>query len=79
MKELHYFLGYAYDQVKSYEESIKSYQQAIRIDPAYAEAHFQLGVTYLNSGDMKSAKEEYNTLKNLDQELTDKLSELIGE
>jgi tetratricopeptide (TPR) repeat protein len=79
MKELHYFLGYAYDQVKSYEESIKSYQQAIRIDPAYTEAYFQLGVTYLHSGDLESAKEEYNTLQNLDQELADKLYELINQ
>jgi tetratricopeptide (TPR) repeat protein len=56
-----------------------TYQQAIRIDPAYTEAYFQLGVTYLHSGDLESAKEEYNTLQNLDQELADKLYELINQ
>ncbi|MDP7260975.1 MAG: tetratricopeptide repeat protein, partial [archaeon] len=39
------------------QEAIESYEQAIRIDPDNAEAHYSLAVAYLKSGKLKKAIE----------------------
>ena len=50
-------LGYAYYNSGKYEEAIESYKQAIRIDPDYATAHYNLGVAYRRWGfSQKSAE-----------------------
>ena len=38
--------GNAYDSSGMYEEAIEAYKQAIRINPDYADAHSNLGLTY---------------------------------
>ena len=40
-------------------EAIESYRQAIRINPDFAEAHYNLGIAYVNSGMDKEAIESY--------------------
>jgi tetratricopeptide (TPR) repeat protein len=78
-KYTHYHLGNAYLECDLYNEAIKSYEQALlRIDPAYREAHFGLGVAYIRLGDKDSAKREYETLKKLDSPLAEKLYVLIS-
>ena len=47
---------------------IESYKRAIRIDPDFAFAHYNLGVALLQSGDKAAALDEYKILKNLDQQ-----------
>jgi tetratricopeptide (TPR) repeat protein len=39
--------------------------------PDYAEAHFNLALTYVALNDRKGALEEYNRLKQLDPKLAD--------
>ena len=56
-----------------HEEAIKSYQQAIRIDPDHALTHYYLGTSYLLLNDRGSAMEQYKILKELDTELANKL------
>jgi tetratricopeptide (TPR) repeat protein len=77
-KYTHYHLGNAYLECNLYNEALNSYGQALRIDPAYREAHFGVGIAYLRLGDKDSARREYETLKKLDSSLADKLYVLIG-
>mgnify|MGYP006268701361 CR=1 FL=1 len=62
-----------------FDEAIESYKQAIRIKPDLAEAHLNLGMVYLRTGDRGSALEEYKILRNLDKDLADRLFSLIYE
>jgi len=41
----HYHLGQAYLYAYKYEKAILSYKQAIRIDPDFAQAYFNLGIS----------------------------------
>ncbi len=77
--EGHLDLGAAYFQTGKYEEAIESYKRAIRLKPSLAEAHLNLGMAYLKSGDRGSAVEEYKILRGLNQELANKLFNLIYE
>jgi tetratricopeptide (TPR) repeat protein len=58
-----------------YGEAIEVYQKAIRINPEYADAYYDLGVAYLKAKDRSMALKQYGILKNLD---TRKAEELLG-
>jgi tetratricopeptide (TPR) repeat protein len=77
--EGHLNLGAAYFHTGRFEEAIDSYKQAIRLKPSLAEAHLNLGMSYLMLGDRGSAIEEYKILRGLNQELANKLFNLIYE
>jgi len=49
------------------------------LKPSLAEAHLNLGMAYLKLGDKGSAMEEYKILRGLNQELANKLFNLIYE
>ena len=75
--DFHYGLGWAYSQLKDYEEAIESFKQVIRIQPDYTFAHYSLGMIYLVQGDKNAALDEYKILKDLDQEIADRLFDMI--
>jgi tetratricopeptide (TPR) repeat protein len=77
--EGHLDLGAAYFHIGRFEEAISSYKQAIRLKPSLAEAHLNLGMSYLKLGDKGSAIEEYKILRGVNQELANKLFNLIYE
>lgn len=77
--EGHLDLGAAYFHTGRFDEAIVSYKQAIRLKPSLAEAHLNLGMSYLKLGDRGSAIEEYKILRGLNQELANKLFNLIYE
>ncbi len=52
-------------------------KQAIRIDPDYALAHYNLGIVYILLKDRGSAMEQYKILKKLDTERANRLFNLI--
>ncbi len=54
-------------------------KQAIRIRPDFAEAHYNLGYTYILLNDRDFALEQYKILKSLDSERANKLFNLIYE
>jgi tetratricopeptide (TPR) repeat protein len=66
-----------YSKLRRYREAIEAYKEAIRIKPDFAEAHYNLGLTYLILGDKGSALDEYRILKDLDKDLANKLFTLI--
>jgi len=66
-------LSAAYAKLGSYQEAWESFKKAIRIKPAFAEAHYNLGLTYLQLGDKCCALEEYKILKQLDRNKADEL------
>ncbi len=43
-------LGNAYNYLQQYEASIQAYQQALKLDPNYAEARNNLAITYRDAG-----------------------------
>jgi tetratricopeptide (TPR) repeat protein len=71
--------GSAYVKLGHPQEAIEDLNQAIRIKPDYAEAHYALGIAYLVTGDKGLALEEYKILKTLDAEQANKLVTLIGQ
>lgn len=75
----HNNLGAAYNSLSRHQEAIEPLQQAIRLEPDHINAHYNLGVAYLATGDKTSAAEILGTLKNLDQEKANELSQLIDQ
>lgn len=49
-KNAYLLLGNAYNYLQQYEASIQAYQQALKLDPEYAEANNNLGITYRDAG-----------------------------
>ena len=60
-------------------DTIESFKQAIRMNPDYVKAHFNLGYVSVFSEDRGGALEQYKILKKLDTELANELFSLIGE
>jgi Tfp pilus assembly protein PilF len=54
----HYDLGVEYHKQELADQAIAELQQAVEIDPNYAEAHYELGVLYHEKGDHKAAFRE---------------------
>ena len=72
-------MGAVYFQTGRYEEAIASYRQALQLKPDLAEAHLNLGMSYLKAGDRGSALGEYKILRALDKPMADRLFNLIYE
>ena len=49
-KNPYLLLGNAHNYLKQYEASIQAYQNALKLDPDYAEAKGNLGITYRDAG-----------------------------
>jgi protein O-mannosyl-transferase len=49
-KNAYLLLGNAYNYLEQYEAAIDSYQKALQLDPGYAEAQRNLGITYRQAG-----------------------------
>ena len=62
-----------YGKFGRFKEAIETSKQAISIKPDYAEAHMNLGMTYLSIRDSVSALQEYEILKNLNEDLAKEL------
>jgi len=73
----HYNLGVAYGELGRWEEAKEAFKAAIRTKPDDARAHYNLGLAYLALGDKRRALGEYKTLNSLDEDLANKLLNLI--
>src|SRR5208337_2719906 len=58
--------GLKYVDKKEYDAAVIQFKKALQADPKYAEAHYQLGVTYLRLRRGQDAFQELNTAVNLD-------------
>ena len=72
-------LGVAYGKSGMYKEAIDALSQAIKVNPDNAEAHYNLGFAYLMLNDKNSAINEYEILKNLDNDFANTLFKEIHE
>jgi tetratricopeptide (TPR) repeat protein len=75
---VHNDLGVAYGQLRWYEEAIKACTQALTFKPDYADAHYNLGIAYLLSGQADLARQQFEVLKKLDSEQADRLLSFIS-
>jgi tetratricopeptide (TPR) repeat protein len=60
-----------------YKQAAACYEQAVRLKPSDAEAHYTLGLMYLHLNDHQAATEQYKVLKTIDKDLADVLNCLI--
>jgi len=64
-------LGCTYFKSGKYEEAIKSFKQAIEIDPDFAEVHYNLGLAYFESGKYEEAIDAYKHAIRIDPDYAD--------
>jgi Tfp pilus assembly protein PilF len=64
-------LGCTYFKSGKYEEAIKSFKQAIEIDPDFAEVHYNLGLAYFESGKYEEAIDAYKHAIRIDPDAAD--------
>jgi Flp pilus assembly protein TadD len=67
----------AYLNLGLLDQAGKSLLEAVRLKPADPQAHYALCVYYARQGDTQAAAREFQTLKKLDPNLADQLSNLI--
>jgi len=71
-------VGLAYGKLGKHRDAVKAFREAILKKPDYAEAHYNLAITYLILKDTKAALREYDVLKHLDYEKAIQLFDLIN-
>ena len=80
--ETHLALALAYGELGLYDDMVRFLQEAIRLDlpaPLAPHVHNLLGSTFADFGEIWSAVQEYQILKQIDQSLADELHEHIYE
>jgi|SRR5262245_1138796 len=70
-------LAAMYSKLDRTKEEIGVLKEAIALRPRIPTAHLGLGMAYLNMGDKKAARDEYNILKGLDPGMAAELEEQI--
>lgn len=73
-----YLMGNAYLRLEQDAPAVKAFQQAIKVRPNFAQARYNLGVTYFATGNRKGAQDEYNALRRLDPARAAKLQAVIA-
>lgn len=73
----HNNLGLAYAASNRIADAVAEFHQAVQLKPDYAEAHFNLGVAYLQLGKKNEARGQQQILAKLKPELAAKLDVLI--
>lgn len=68
-----------YLEMDEYQKAVEASQEALRINPDSASAHYNLGRAYLEMGNKNLASEEYRTLKELDEELAKEMYQFMNE
>ena len=71
-------LGVLYSQLESYEDSIKNYSKAIKLNPNYIEAITNLAIVYEIMGDFAKAEMYFNQALSLDPTNTSVLYNLAN-
>jgi tetratricopeptide (TPR) repeat protein len=71
------WLGLARQRQHRFGPAVDAYEEAIRLEPRMARARFNLGVAFIQSGDLARASVTYRDLESLDPEAAAKLLGLI--
>jgi tetratricopeptide (TPR) repeat protein len=76
----YYLLGNAYFALAKDDPAISAYNKCLQLAPRFARARFSLGLTYLiGKKDKVKAREQYNILRDVDNNLAEKLRQAIEE
>jgi len=75
----HSMLGDAYWNCGHYEKAMLAYKRAMKLQVNNPVTHYQMAKAYLKMGDKDSALEEYEILKDLDENLANELLVLLRE
>ena len=73
----HYNRGVGYYQANDMARAIEEYNEAIRLSPNFAEAHYSLGVAYLAMGNTDAATIQASRLQSFSPDWSNKLYQLI--
>lgn len=73
----HYSKGLAHVGLGQKQQAVAAFEQAIKLKPDFAEAHFNLGLTLWQLGRADEARARQKRLKTLDAALGDKLAALF--
>ncbi|MFP4056885.1 MAG: DNA-directed RNA polymerase subunit alpha C-terminal domain-containing protein [Candidatus Brocadiia bacterium] len=60
--DVHYLMGYCYDQVGRYEDAIEEYEKALEAEPDHNPAAFRLAYDHALRGEQDTALEHYQAL-----------------
>ena len=75
--EINDALGRAYYGTGSYRLAVKAFENAVRLKPNFASAHYGLGLSYMEVGDKRSAEKEAQVLRKLNSRLADRLAGML--
>jgi tetratricopeptide (TPR) repeat protein len=78
MADLHYATGLSYYNLQIYYAAIQELKQAISLNPKHAAAYFGLAITYLATGDRRSAEKQQPVLESLDPVYAAQLAKLLS-
>jgi TonB family protein len=75
---LHYITGLAYYNLRRYSNAIDELKKATALDPTSVKAVYGLALSYVASGDLKSAEKQRKILTPLDPVLAEKVGSLLS-
>ena len=64
-RQKHFDCGCAYLKDEQYNEAIVEFKKALNIDPIFVDAHYGLGQTYLEKGDLEASRKSANEILRL--------------
>jgi len=67
----------AYGTLGKWKEAVAAHQEAVRLNPNYVGAQFNLGVDYWKVGDKKAANAQYEKLRTLNPNNAKALYQMI--
>jgi len=67
-----------YYKLGRFQDSVNTYRRMIELAPKNVEAHYELGSTYIATGDKQAALDEYNSLRSIDYKSAKKLLDKIN-
>lgn len=78
LADLHYATGLAYYNLRRYSAAIEELNHAIALNPKRAQAHFGLALSYLASGNRRSAEKQHEALESLDPVYAARIAKLLS-
>ena len=76
---VYYFIALSYEKLGNNKKAIEALSLAVSVSPNFAHGHYALGVLFLKEQNEKSARDQYNILKLLDNTLADELQKYIDQ
>ena len=70
-------VGISYYELGSFDKAVKYLEKAVNLRPKWARAHYSLGLAFSKSNNKDAAVEQYEILKDLDENYAKKLFDII--